>query len=78
MFFTRIATACAWLTFAFGCMQLPLGVGVAFGFVVEPEPGRYLGSKTSEQAIDAAITIVLVAIALGTVAEISRKLKRDS
>lgn len=74
MFFTRIATVLAGLVLVFGCMQLFLGAGVAFGFVVEPVPGRYLGSKTSGQTIDAALIKIFVAVALGTVAEISRKL----
>lgn len=76
MFFTRIASVLAWLALVLGCIELLLGFGIAIGFVVEPTPGRYLGSKTTGQTIDAGIIKILVAIVFGTLSEITKILKQ--
>ena len=54
----------------FGVISLLMGLGVASGVIVEPEPGRYLGSRTSGQAIDQGIYRIVAGIVIGAIAEI--------
>jgi multisubunit Na+/H+ antiporter MnhB subunit len=60
-----------------GVWTLFLGFSVATGFIVEPEPGRYLGSKTSGQKIDQGIYLVFVGIVVGAISEIGNALFKN-
>jgi len=75
MLFTRLGTIAAFLVLVFGCLQLAIGLGVASEFIVEPTPGRYLGSRTSGQMIDRGVHVILFSIVLGILTEISRSLR---
>ncbi|WP_299816997.1 hypothetical protein [uncultured Roseibium sp.] len=78
MLFTRLGKIAAYLALLVGGMEFLVGLGVAFEFIVEPTPGRYLGSRTPGQAIDRGTLIILFAIVLGIVTEISRSLRAVS
>jgi len=78
MFFTRLGTIAAFLVLVFGCLQLAMGIGIATEFIVEPTPGRYLGSHTSGQTIDRGVYAILFAIILGILTEISRSMRASA
>jgi hypothetical protein len=78
MFFTKAARIIAIVAIVLGLLRVLVGNYVAFH---KPEgrdlvQSRYLGSSTSGQAIDQGIYIILFAMALGTLAEISFQIKR--
>ena len=77
LFFTRLGTVAAWLALALGAMRIVAGIIVASSDNPEILGPRYLGSSTSGQAIDQGIMVLLFAIALGMLAEISRSVRRD-
>jgi hypothetical protein len=77
MIFTRLGMGAAWLALVFGVMRIGVGPFVASSDNPEALAPRYLGSSTSGQAIDHGIYVILFAVALGTLVEISRSLRRD-
>ena len=77
MSFTNLARVIAVLALVLGVLRVLMGLSVATGLVIEPEPGRYLGSDSSGQAVDEGIYYIVVAALLGMVAEISRAVSRD-
>lgn len=76
MFFAKMARSAAVLALAFGVIRLLTGAYVAS---IEPQEARlaaaarYIGSKSSGQAIDQGIYTILFALALGTLASIALK-----
>jgi ABC-type amino acid transport system permease subunit len=77
MFFTWVGTIAAWVALVFGALRIATGLYVAFNRnTPDFEPSRYLGSGTSGHAIDQGIMVILFAIALGTLTEISRSIRR--
>jgi hypothetical protein len=76
MNFTNLGVLVARLILIFGIMQLAMGISVATGILVEPEPGRYLGSNTSGQAIDKSLYYLFVAICLGVLTDISKSVTK--
>lgn len=78
MLFTNLGRVVAFVIILFGLFKVVIGWSVASGAVVEPEPGAYLGSSTSGQMIDHGIYTVLLAIALGTLTEISRSVAKSA
>lgn len=75
MLFTHLGRIAAYLALIVGCTELLVGLGVAFEFIMEPTPGRYLGSRTPGQAIDRGTLVILFAIILGILTELSRSLR---
>ncbi|WP_069877231.1 hypothetical protein [Bosea sp. BIWAKO-01] len=81
MFFTKLARFLAGLALVFGLLRVLMGFGVA---TIEPKEAReaatarYIGSKTAGQAIDQGIYTILLAAALGTLAEIGFSLRKRS
>lgn len=71
MFFTKAGRVVAVIALTLGALQFALGLGVATGAIIEPNPGAVLGSKTSGQAIDRGIYTVLFAIVIGILTDIS-------
>ncbi|NKC15634.1 MAG: hypothetical protein GKR94_26590 [Gammaproteobacteria bacterium] len=69
-FYIKATRVLAPLIILFGLLSLLMGLGVATGVIVEPEPGAYLGSKTSGEAIDKGIYKIITGIVIGTIAEI--------
>lgn len=76
MFFAKLARSIAALALVFGVIRLLTGVYVAS---IEPQEARqaaaarYIGSKSSGQAIDQGTYAIIFAVALGTLASIARK-----
>jgi hypothetical protein len=50
-------------------IRVSLGVSVAAGWIVEPEPGRYLGTLMPGQAIDRGLGYIIFSISLGVLVE---------
>ena len=69
-FYLKCCRVLAPLIILAGVISLLLGLGVATGFILEPEPGRYLGSYSSGQAIDKGISRIIIGIVVGAIAEI--------
>lgn len=69
-FYLKCCRVLAPLIIFAGVISLLLGLGVANGFILEPEPGRYLGSHSSGQAIDRGISRIIIGIVIGAIAEI--------
>lgn len=60
------------LALFYGATSIAMGLSVASGIVVEPQPGAYLGSKSSGKWIDNGFVGVLFAIICGILTEISK------
>lgn len=72
MFFTRLGGIVAWLAFLLGALRIAMGLAVALS-ENRGELGPYLlGSKTSGQAIDGGMMMLVFGIGLGILVEISR------
>ena len=78
MFFTKLGRIIAALAFALGLLEIAIGVGVATGVIVEPEPGRYLGGRTSGESIDGGFYRVIFAIIVGIITDISRSVAKGN
>ena len=77
-FYIKASRVLAPLIIVFGVTSLLMGLGVATGVIVEPEPGRYLGSHTSGQVIDRGIYRIIVGIVIGAIGEIGSFLFRNT
>jgi hypothetical protein len=80
MKFSKLAQLLAIAGFVLGLSQILLGIAVATEFfgpyeVFQP---RYLGSRSSGEAINWGGYAILLAVALGTLAEISFSLRKRS
>jgi hypothetical protein len=76
--FSRITKIIAVIVLFLGCVRLALGFTIGLELLgPRDEWGpRYLGSTSSGQAINQAVIVIAVALALGTLAEIALTLKR--
>ncbi|MBB4437371.1 MULTISPECIES: hypothetical protein [Rhizobium] len=77
MIFTYLAKIAAWLALVVGAFQLVTGFGIATEFFgpYEAALARYApGAPNSGSVIDRGIYKLIIAIALGTLAEISFRL----
>lgn len=71
--YTKLGRVVAALALMVGVFHLALGVGIASGFL--PEASRaYLGNKTTGETIDQSVYVIVFAIILGILTEISRSL----
>ncbi len=74
--FTSIARVVSVLIFLVGLARAAIGLAIASGSIIEPEPGAYLGNSTTGEAIDRGILYMLIAVFLGVLAEISHSLRK--
>lgn len=77
MFFTRLARIVAFIALALGAFKFAVGFLIASGVVgpAQEALARYLpGTATTGEAIDRGLYVVIFAIALGTLADISAKI----
>ena len=74
MFFTKIGRIAAWLAFIGGVLRIGMGVLLAQSTAHDPAAAarRYLGTQTTGEAIDQGLVVLVIAIALGILTEISR------
>lgn len=79
MLFARLAFIIAVLMLVFGTMRVLMGFHVAS---IEPREAReaatarYIGGKSSGEAIDQGFNTILIAVALGTLAGIARRIPK--
>jgi hypothetical protein len=76
-FFVKALRILALLVIVFGVISLALGLAVATGAVVEPEPGAYLGNRTSSEAIDQGIYRIIVGFIMGAIAQIAHSVSKS-
>lgn len=75
MFFTKLGTIGAWLMLIAGALRLATGIFVGVNLDTPGfDPARYIGSRTPGHEIDRAALMILGAIILGIIAEVSRSL----
>jgi hypothetical protein len=75
--YTKSGRVVAGILLVIGISSVAIGLGVAAGIIVEPEPGRYLVSKTSGEAIDRGLYYVFIAICLGVLTDISKSVTKN-
>jgi len=81
MFFTKSARILAVLALVFGLLRVVMGFSIAWiepGEAREAARARYIGSKSTGEVIDKGIYTILVAVALGTLAEVGVSLRKRS
>lgn len=80
MLFSHLARIIAWLALIFGLANLALGLSIANELIgpYEEALARYTSADSSGEVINMASYMLLFAIALGTVAEISSHLRKMS
>ncbi|MBN15511.1 MAG: hypothetical protein CMJ15_09885 [Pelagibacterium sp.] len=76
MFFTKLGIIVARLALFLGAFRVATGLFFAFNRDATDFAARYLGSKTSGQAIDQGLLMIAFAIVLGILAEISRQVNQ--
>jgi len=74
--FSRLASVVGWIALFFGLLHLVIGFGVASGYLDEGIMRRYAAADSAPKLIDRALVTLLVGIALGTLGEIGRAVKR--
>ena len=73
MIFSNLARLLAIAAVVLGLLSVVLGTGALMGFLDVAAQARYVG-RSPGKMIDWGIYTILVGVALGTLAEISRKL----
>ena len=78
MFFTRLARVVAVIGFALGAFRTLVGFAIATGVIgpYEAALARYAPASSSGAVIDNGVNMILFAIALGTLAEISFSVRK--
>ena len=79
MIFTNLARLTAFLGTAYGALRVLMGVSIAEEWILPYREAleRYApGSKTSGELIDKGIYTILIAVVIGTLAEISLSLHK--
>ena len=71
MIFTHLCRAAAVLAALFGILRLVLGFMIASGHLSPEALARYTTASSSGEVIDQGLLVILAAIVLGTLAEIS-------
>ncbi|HEV8693799.1 MAG TPA: hypothetical protein VGQ93_06390 [Lysobacter sp.] len=80
MIFTHLARLVAVLAFVLGAFRVLLGLAIATGYIgpYEAALARYTTASSSGEIIDKGLIVILLAIALGTLAEISFSVRKGS
>jgi hypothetical protein len=80
MFFTHMARLVAILALVLGTFQVLLGFGIATEFVgpYDAALARYTNKSSAGQVIDRGMYVIIFALALGTLAEISYSVSKRS
>jgi hypothetical protein len=75
MFFSKLARVLAIVTFVLGLLTALFATAALMGFLDDAAVTRYVG-KSPGKNLDLGIYIVLLAVALGTLAEISLSIRK--
>lgn len=80
MFFTQLARIVAILLFVAAVSRVLLGLAIAWGYLgpYDEALARYTTASTTGKLIDSGLYRILIAIALGTLAEISFSVRKGS
>ena len=80
MFFTRLARVVAVIGLVLGVFRALLGLAIAAGYIgpYEAALARYTTASSSGEAISSGLIMTLLALALGTLAEISFSVRKGS
>lgn len=80
MIFTHLARLVAVLAFVLGAFRVLWGLGIATEYLgpYEAALARYTRRSSSGQMIDEGLIVILLSIALGTLAEISFSMRKGS
>lgn len=78
--FSNIARILATLALILGLFQLAIGIAIASGTIgpYEQALARYTSASSSGEVIDRATLVIVFAVALGTLAEIGRAIRKLS
>ncbi len=76
MIFSKLARIVAWLALVLGAFQVVIGLGVGTGFLGPSALPLFAPGPSSGKVIDRGTYILIFAIALGTLAEISFNVRR--
>ena len=76
MSFTLVCRIAAILIVTHGLMLLTMGLSLAFSAEPGADLSRYIGNRTTGQAIDRGFYFLFIGIAMGTLADISRAVQR--
>ena len=74
IFYTKVGSFIAAAIFILAIFQIMMGLGFATSDNTPEAIARYLGTRTTGQAIDRGIYGVILGVALGILTEISRKI----
>lgn len=77
-FYIRATLFLAPILIIFGLVSLLLGIGIATGYIVEPEPSYYLGNRSSGAAIDDGVYRIIAGIVLGAIGKIGTAISNNS
>lgn len=75
MLFTTLGRIAATLIFLFGVSRIVIGFSVAGSEELAANAARYLGSSTTGEAIDGGFLMILIALSLGVLTDISRNVQ---
>jgi len=80
MLFTRLTRAVAVIGLVLGTFRALLGLAIATGYIgpYEAALARYTAASSSGEVIDKGLIMILLAIVLGTLAEISFSVRKGS
>ena len=78
MLFTHLARLVAVIGFFIGAFRVYLGIATATGNMEQSSFARYTTASSPGEAIDVGLIVILLAIALGTLAEISFSVRKAS
>jgi hypothetical protein len=76
MFFTWVGTILAWLGFVLGSIRIGAAVYLAYTDQAATLGRRYFGNASTGEVINESCLVILVALALGVLTDISRSARR--
>lgn len=79
MFFSKFARVVAALVLVVGASQVLMGFSIASGWMgADVDFGRYTTAATTGELIDRGVYRILIALALGTLAEIGLAIQKSN
>lgn len=75
MFFTKLGGIIAWVAFVAGALRVAMGLKIALSDNHAELAPYLLGARTSGEAIDGGVTLLVFGIGLGILVEISRSVR---
>ena len=76
MFFTRVGRIIAYLALVLGVLRTAMGFVGASTSDYQAFAQRYLGTETTGEAINQGMIMILIAVVVGVLTDISRSVER--